>query len=432
MALIEKRNNKKGISYKITISTGYNTNGKQIRKCITYTPDPSLTPAKQKKAAEQFAADYEKKILSGNIIYRPKIVVSDYCNQWLMSQKNCLAPSTYNFYRNFITTKLIKQLGFYKIDAIKKTHIENFLDEIRYRDDGKEYSLNSRKKHLAILKSIFHTAWLDEIIDTNPTERIRLNKANGCKQEKYTPNCFSYEETVKFLDLLKNGITYTYKERSRKDKNGEIYSVKSYTSIHNIPTQFNLFYNIAIFGGLRKGEILGLTWNDINYSNNTITINKSVCYTNGKIFIKEPKTQKSNRTISLPVSLMQMIKEYNIEWMEQKKSFGLKWKGENYLFIQNDGALMHPSTPYHKFKEIIKQYNATCTSETAKLPLIRLHDLRHTCATLLIAENVDIAVVSERLGHSNISTTLDIYTHALKKADQTASEKLENNFFKTN
>ena len=78
---------------------------------------------------------------------------------------------------------------------------------------------------------------------------------------------------------------------------------------------------------------------------------------------------------------------------------------------------MHPSTPYHKFKEIIHQYNATCQKDSDKLPLITLHDLRHTSATLLISQNIDIAVVSERLGHSNISTTLDIYTHALKKAD---------------
>lgn len=429
MALIEERKNKYGISYRITVSYGYDKNGKQIRKCTSYVPDTKLTPAKKKKAVERFAMEFEKKVLSGEYETNRKIKLSDYCEQWLKTQKDILSPTTYNFYKSFIDDKLVKKLGSLKLDEIKKKHIETFLNEMKYRENGKEYSQNSQKKYLAIVKSIFHTAWLDEIIEKNPTERIHFNRNTDLDYDSNKVKCFSLEETMTFLNILENGITYHYNERKRKDRNGNIYSIKSYTSTHNIPTQFKVFFNIAIFGGLRKGEILALTWNDIDFQNNTISIHKSVCYTKGQIIIKKPKTQKSNRTITLPSSVINIINIYYKEWEQLKETLGPDWKGSDYLFIQSDGSLMHPSTPYHKFKEIIHQYNATCQKESDKLPLITLHDLRHTSATLLISQNIDIAVVSERLGHSNISTTLDIYTHALKKADESASNKLENIFF---
>ena len=87
---------------------------------------------------------------------------------------------------------------------------------------------------------------------------------------------------------------------------------------------------------------------------------------------------------------------------------------------------MHPDTPYKKFKKIIKRYNNTVTDEKDKLPDIPLHGLRHTSATLLISQNIDVKTVSNRLGHSQASTTIDIYTHALKQLDKKAAETLDN------
>ena len=117
--------------------------------------------------------------------------------------------------------------------------------------------------------------------------------------------------------------------------------------------------------------------------------------------------------------------------MEMAVSLGSKWEGlrgddydKNSVFITDTGSQMCVDTPSHKFKEILDMYNATVEDESKKLPIIRLHDLRHTSATLLLSENCDIETVSHRLGHSKASVTLDIYGHALETKDRSASEKL--------
>lgn len=118
---------------------------------------------------------------------------------------------------------------------------------------------------------------------------------------------------------------------------------------------------------------------------------------------------------------MKLIQKYKAEQQRYRLSLGTYWKGSNYLFIQDDGKQMDISTPNKVFKKVIRIYNET---HEDKLPEITLHGLRHTSATLLIAQNVDIKTVSNRLGHSETSTTMDIYAHALQKQDELAAESL--------
>lgn len=106
-------------------------------------------------------------------------------------------------------------------------------------------------------------------------------------------------------------------------------------------------------------------------------------------------------------------------------AIGSQWIGNNYIFIQQNGLQMHPDTPYKTFKKIIRRYNKTVIKEEEKLPDIPLHGLRHTSSTLLISQNVDVKTVSSRLGHAQTSTTMDIYSHALKKMDEKAAAVLD-------
>ena len=123
---------------------------------------------------------------------------------------------------------------------------------------------------------------------------------------------------------------------------------------------------------------------------------------------------------------------YKKEYLEYQMQLGSHWavdengKRLDFLFIQSNGKQMHISTPLKKFHTIIEMYNDKIENESVKLPLIPLHGLRHTCATLLISQGVDIVTVAGRLGHSQTSTTLDVYSHSLQKMDVIASEKLEN------
>ncbi len=109
-----------------------------------------------------------------------------------------------------------------------------------------------------------------------------------------------------------------------------------------------------------------------------------------------------------------------------KKLLGSAWEGEDYVFIQKTGKQMDLGTPYQAFQRIVTNYNRTRKETDVELPMITLHDLRHTNATLLLSTGVDVKTISSRLGHSTVSTTLDIYAHALNETDKKASENLKN------
>lgn len=425
MASIQKIERKKGVTYKIIVMLGSDTTGKQIRKSKTFIPDQSLTPAKMDKAAQKFALEFEQKVLGGNLFTGEEMTFSEYCEIWLKESKTDLSPSTYNYYHNFIQNSLVPAIGYLKVADIKPKHIKDFIQGLK-GSQGQLLKPSSIKKNLAIIKSIFKRAWDDEIIKTNPAERVKPPK----QEQNSSVKCFSIEQAQTFLNVLDNGLIYNYTEHNRIDDTGKPYHVKEYEQLHKIPTQFKVFFNIALFGGLRKGEILGLTWNDIDFNTCTIQITKSVCYTDNQIIVKEPKTKTSIRSITLPSSTISMIKEYRKEWLLLKMQLGSAWEGtEDFLFIQSTGKLMHPSTPYHTFKKILTQYNNTIKSEADKLPTITLHGLRHTSATMLISQNVDISTVSKRLGHAQQSTTMNIYAHSLEKMDEVAASKMESLFF---
>ncbi len=173
-------------------------------------------------------------------------------------------------------------------------------------------------------------------------------------------------------------------------------------------------------------KLIALTWDDIDLNNKTININKSTGYVNKQMITKSPKNRSSIRKITIPGPIIDLIKKYRTEQLEYKLSIGDQWKGDNYVFIQWNGTQMHLASPYGTFKDITKKYNSTIKDDANKIPDIPMHGLRHTSATLLISENVDVRTVSARLGHAQTSTTMNIYAHSLKKSDEKASDALSN------
>jgi integrase len=186
---------------------------------------------------------------------------------------------------------------------------------------------------------------------------------------------------------------------------------------------------MSIFGGFRRGELVALTWNDIDFENNSVAINKSSAYVDKKTITKSPKSISSNRLISLPDFIIAMARHWKIEQAKYKLELGDQWvvtegNGLKYVFTQWNGKQMAPSTPYQTFKKIIGWYNETVENEDKKLPDIPLHGLRHTSASLLISKNLDIQTISGRLGHSSSNVTLGIYAHSFKKMDKVAADIL--------
>lgn len=422
---------KQGDKYKIVVSNGTDSNGKKIREITTFTPDPNMTAKQQEKALEVFVFEFEQKFKNGLILKGNKLTLKEYSSKWLNEYaiKN-LEATTYSNYVQNLNLRIIPALGHIKLSELKPLHLQSFYNNLMedgVRADKKSGGLSAAtimKTH-AVLSSMLKTAVQWQLIESNPCDRVKPPRK---KKETKDVKHFTLEQAEAFLRALETDYSTSYRGHKRTHQNGQIYNVCDYIETRKVPLQLQVFFNMAMFGGLRRGELIALTWDDIDFNTNIIKITKSTAYVDKKVITKTPKNESSIREVALPGTVMNLLKEYKKEQRIYQMSIGDQWIGNNYIFIQWNGKQMHPDTPYNAFKKIIKRYNDTITNESDKLPNIPLHGLRHTSATLLISNNVDVRTVSSRLGHSQTSTTMNIYAHALKESDNKAAAALENMF----
>jgi integrase len=193
--------------------------------------------------------------------------------------------------------------------------------------------------------------------------------------------------------------------------------------LNDEPIQYKTMINLLIFTGIRRGELCGLEWKDIDFDNRTMQVVRSSQYIgNGQVVLKEPKTRSGRRKFVLSDTICKLLKSYRKWQAENIIRLGDQWIDNDRLFTTWNGNPIHPDTVTSWFAKFLKK-NA--------LRKVTLHSLRHTNATLMIAEGVDVCTVSKRLGHANTSTTLNIYAHALKSRDAEAAQKLDNIFSNT-
>ncbi len=401
MASIKKR----GDSYLVTVSLGYDDKTKKkIVKSKTYKPKETA-PKKIEREVQAFAVKYEEEVRNNKYYDGDNMTFRQFVDIWERDYaKDNLSPGVLAGYKRTLELKVYGEIGDLKISRITRQNILDIYNNMKEIGN----SPNSIRRTHAMLSGIFKKAYQWELIKDNPCSRVEPPK----KEDSKGVASFDVEQTYTFLKALE--LPYSYK----------------YSGTHTISLQWKAFFNLAIFSGCRRGELIALTWNDIDFENHIVSITKSASRVNKGQIIKSPKTKAGYRSITVPADCIALLRKWKKEQRELFLSLGTYWKGclgsdfdNNFVFIQDNGAQMDLSSPSHKFKEIIEAYNKQYNGD---LPIIRLHDLRHTNATLLIAQNTDMKTVSSRLGHSSVATTMDIYTHALPENDQMASDTLEN------
>jgi integrase len=375
-------------SWRIVVSLGFDSEGKRIKRTKTIK-------AKTKREAQKELAKFVVEIESGEYITPEKMLFSAFLEEWKQKYaKKQLAPKTYETYVNHLTNRICPEFGHLRMDSIKPMHIINFLQRLQdkgLRKDGKDGSLSSAtiQYHHRILKNIFSRAVEWKIIRNNPVSDIKKPKVTSKPTEVYT------EQQV--ADLQK--------------------------CLQNEKSKWILLINLALTTGIRRSELLGLEWKHVDLNTGTIQIRQVLSRTKEDGYVlKEPKTRNSQRKIIVPEYVISLLKEYKKQVFEEKLSIGDQWKGDEkfFLFTTWDGLPMHPSSITSWWRKFIKRN---------QLPFIRFHDLRHTSATLLINKGAHMKTISARLGHASISTTMNIYGHALEEADKSAASMF-NNLFK--
>lgn len=421
MAVIRKISN---LSWEIEVYCGSDAAGQPIRHRCTYRP-AEKAPTKSRKEVERYAAEYEERIRQGKYLDGDKMTFSEFSEHWgQLYAKDNLSVNARQYYDRMLKNRILPAIGHLRLAEIKPLHLMSF-----YADLEEEGLNPSTIKHYhAVIRSIFKCAFQWEIVQSNPCDRCALPK----QKEKYVYTIWSPDQVQRFLSALEDTYTAYYRERVYTKQDGALRVTAPYTTELHVASMFKALYYLAVYTGARRGELCALTWEDVDFRNKEIRIRKAVSDTEEGQIIKEPKTPSSVRRVSIPDVCVRVLQRWHKDQIQLAFHIGSLWNGytgkefaKNFLFIQQDSGLMiHISTIGHKFREIVENYNKKCEDEQLKLPVIRFHDLRHTSASLMIANNVDVVTVSHRLGHSKPSTTMDIYSHALPLKDKAAAEIL--------
>lgn len=385
---IEKRGKN---SYRLVCTGGYDLNGKLIKHTKTIHGT--------KKEAQVELAKFVADVQNGLVVDGKSLKFTEFVEIWKRDYGSKeLVPSTYKRYCRILETRLLPYFGHFYINKIKPTDIMHFYDLlsrdtqlVRKKGNNGKKTLNPLSgktilEHHRLLRAMLHKAVYWQLIISNPAERVQPPKARKPKRRYYD------DEQCKIL-------------------------------LHNLSLlgEDQIKYKVAIiltiFTGVRLGELMGLEWQDIDLKTGIVSINRSSQYLADKgVFTKTPKTESSIREVAIPDFVVSLLEQYKLWYDEQKSFYGELWTDSNRLFVQADGKPMHPSTISKWFVKYVGQIG---------LPVINFHRLRHTNATLLIAQNIDVAVVAARLGHAQITTTYNFYVHPIISHNKKAGYALE-------
>jgi len=383
MASIEKRGTR---SWRLIVEAGYGPDGKRIKRTKTIRIEDEALLKTTKKLREYLQTElmkFKAEVESGEYIAPERMTFEAFArNEWLpkYAEKNMSALTVQN-YMNHLERVIFPAIGHKRLNEIRPLNIVALMDDL----DKTDLSGSTKLYIFKVIKSVFNQAVKWKLILRNPMDGLERPKAEKAKPRYYDQ------------DIAKQAVETLMQE----------------------PLMWAVYFLGAMIGGLRRGELNAWEWPDVDFAASGVHVRKSISLMkNGEPIIKAPKTETSERFVDFPDWYMELLRKYRVVWMEQRLAMGSKWQGgdRQFLFHRGDGRPIYPTTPAHVWYRIMEKHG---------LPRIRLHDLRHTAATLLIEAGVDLKTVQERLGHSKYTTTADIYAHVTEKMKKRTADYLE-------
>ena len=287
------------------------------------------------------------------------------------------------------SAKVYELFGKRSIRSISTRDIQNFINSLAKdgasEKTGKPYATKTITHYLSFISDVFNYAVRMDIVNENPCRKVIVPRTVKIEKEIY-----SQEETA----LL-------------------------FTRITGEPLKYQAFFFLVAYSGLRRSEMLGLEWKDIDFENRIISIKRSSNYTAEKgIYTDTPKTKYSMRTLKISDYIIDILRQLKIE-QDMQANKCKNWIDSDRLFVKKNGSPMNPGTPYDWLKEF-------CLKN--QIPFHGIHSFRHFTASALISAGIDVTTVSRILGHCNPGTTLNIYSHAFQDAQAKASSAMDNAF----
>jgi integrase len=331
-----------------------------------------------KKDAQKFLNGVLREIDLGIFIEPSTMTLSEYLDQWMESAaRPRVSRRTADGYDGLLRRYIKEPLGIKRLDNLKALDIQKVYADMQVRGLSARVV---RHTHSALHNALKQAVkW--GLLSRNPSDLVELPKVLHKERR-----VLSQEEAVRFLDAA-------------------------------VDMPRGLLFEFALITGMRPEEYLALQWSDIDFDHHTAIIQRALVRHKKEWSFEKPKTAKSRRTVVLPAPLLHKLSDHKRKQAEARLKIGPDWQAHNLVFCTETGTpLSIPNLTYRYFRPIL---------ERAELPQIRLYDLRHSCATLLLIADENPKVVSERLGHSTVMLTLDTYSHVLPTMQQQATAKLE-------
>ncbi len=299
-----------------------------------------------------------------------------FLKEWLIINDTSVRPNTSVQYRQIVNQHIIPDLGAIKLKDLNPRQIQALY--------GKKLSSGSSARTVTLIHAVLRRA-LNHALKLGTIGRNPALAVTRPKSKRKEMKTLSDSQVRTFLSFTEGD-------------------------------RFEVLFWLAVTTGLRQGELVGLKWSDVDWVNRRLRIQRQLQRVSGGLTFSEPKSAAGRRVIALGVATIEKLRKHQLFQLEEIKAFGNLWKENDMIFPSTKGTPMDPSNLYHNFKEILI---------TAGLPNIRFHDLRHTAATLMLQQGVHPKVVQERLGHSDISMTLNTYSHVLPVMQDEAAEKMD-------
>ena len=443
MAHIEKITGKTGASYRIIVSCGFDMNGKRIFKKSIYRPEPGMTERQIQKAVQRAATDFERAIEQGYSLDN-KQSFAEYAEYVLsLKERTGVRATTLDRYRDLLV-RINAAIGHLKLADIRPQHLNSFyknLAEPGLRTGGGSATvkidlakwLKENKKSRAsiaeaagISAATVGVAVKGEPIRDDKAEAIAAamgkKVAEVFKVEKNT-DPLSDKTILEHHRLISTILTQAEKEMlvpynaaakatpprtEKKDPNyfqpetiGAILS-----ALDTEPLKWRLITHLMIVTGCRRGEIMGLQWEKVDFENNHVKIDKALVSSKSKgTYLGNTKTSDI-RYLNLPAETMNLLRLHKRDQLRLQLANGDRWQHTGFVFTTDDGSNMNPDSITGWLHDFSRRHN---------LPHINPHAFRHTVASVLLANGTDIVTVSKQLGHASVNTTENFYSHIIEE-----------------
>ena len=394
MANLQERRDKSGklISYSIRVHRGRGADGKQLKPwTATFEVSPTWTEKSARKKAEAFAATFEKECKEGTTTdSRQKF--APYCDYVIsLKEQRGVKHSTIVRYKE-LTRRIYPRIGHIKLKELRADHLNDLYTFLaqdgQNAKTGGKLSAKTILEHHRLISTVLEQAVKESLVPFNVASRATLPKA-----EHKEVNYFQPEQVAAIRDAL------------------ECEPMKWKTLVH-----------LLLITGARRGEVLGLKWDKVDFDGNRIYICNSVLYSpDVGIYESIPKTERSRRYVTLPTETMRLLRQYRAWQSEERLRLGEYYQNQGFVFSQDNGKPMHLDSVTDWLKKFSKRH---------ALPHINPHAFRHTMASMLYFNGVDSVSISKRLGHAQVSTTANIYAHVMEEADKKNADILADVFLK--